>query len=471
MRWAATAVLTLPVLALSAAPASAHGLVGRADLPIPEWLFTWGAVMVLVVSFVALAAMWREPRLQRDSWRPLPTRISRVLTSRVVDVTCGAIGLGLLALVTYTGAFGSRIVSENFAPTFVYVGFWLGLLLLSVLFGDVFRVFNPWRAGGRLLGWLLGPHRSKPMPYPERLGYWPAVIGLIAFAWLEIGSASGDEPATIAAATIFYSGVTWAAMAAYGVETWSDRGETFSVYFGFFARMSIFERRERTIGIRPPLSGLPAIPMLPGLVAFVIVMIGTVSFDGFSGGATWQSILGPLLNSSAAAGMEPRSRLEAAYAVALAVVLVLVYGFYRLGIEGAHGVDRRHSRRALARGWAHSLVPIAFAYAAAHYVSLLLFQGQALAPLASDPLGRDWDLFGTATWSIDYGFIRADPFWYMQVALVIVGHLAALALAHDKALAVYDDTGRATRSQLWMLTVMAGFTTLALWLLSAANQG
>ena len=144
---------------------------------------------------------------------------------------------------------------------------------------------------------------------------------------------------------------------------------------------------------------------------------------------------------------------------------------YRLGISGAHGVDRRHSKRELSRTFAHSLIPIALAYAAAHYVSLLLFQGQALAPLASDPLGRGSDIFGTATWGIDYAFVTAEAFWYIQFAMVIGGHLAALALAHDRALAIYEDGRAATRSQMWMLAVMAGFTTLALWLLSEASKG
>ena len=134
-------------------------------------------------------------------------------------------------------------------------------------------------------------------------------------------------------------------------------------------------------------------------------------------------------------------------------------------------MDRSMPARELSRAFAASLVPIALAYAAAHYVSLLLFQGQALAPLASDPFGEGWDLLGTSSWTIDYSFLSAEVFWYLQLGFVVLGHVAALMLAHDKALVTYDDPGAATRSQYAMLTVMIGFTTLALWLLSEASKG
>ena len=117
-----------------------------------------------------------------------------------------------------------------------------------------------------------------------------------------------------------------------------------------------------------------------------------------------------------------------------------------------------------------SLVPIVFAYAVAHYFTLLLFQGQGISFLASDPLGDGSDLFGTADSQIDYTIIGANATWYWQVGFVILGHVAALMLAHDRALALYKDAKEAVRSQYWMLGIMVGFTTLALWLLSQANQ-
>src|ERR687895_661309 len=131
-----------------------HGISVRSDLPIPEWLFGWAAAMVLVVSFVALATLWPKPRLQQPRWRPLPGGIGRILASRPVEIACGAIGVFLLALTVYAGLEGTESTSANWAPIFIYVIFWLAFVPLSLLFGDVFRAFNPWRAIGRGVAWV-----------------------------------------------------------------------------------------------------------------------------------------------------------------------------------------------------------------------------------------------------------------------------------------------------------------------------
>ena len=127
------------------------------------------------------------------------------------------------------------------------------------------------------------------------------------------------------------------------------------------------------------------------------------------------------------------------------------------------------SARDLRRAFVHSLVPIAMVYVAAHYLTFLVFEGQAISYLASDPLGQGWDLFGTASDTIDYGVLGQNAAWYLQVGFVVAGHVAALTLAHDRALTLYPDRRLAVRSQYWMLGVMVGFTTLALWLLAAAQ--
>ena len=110
-------------------------------------------------------------------------------------------------------------------------------------------------------------------------------------------------------------------------------------------------------------------------------------------------------------------------------------------------------------------------YVAAHYLTFLLFEGQAIGYLASDPFGRGWDLFGTASASIDFNWLSQSGAWYLQVGFVVVGHVAALALAHDRALVLYGQAKLAVRSQYWMLGVMVGFTSLALWLLAQAGSG
>jgi hypothetical protein len=451
-----------------------HGISVRSDLPIPEWLFGWAAAMVLVVSFVALAVLWPEPRLQKPTWRPLPGGIGRVLGSRPVEILCGGFGVFLLGLTIYAGLEGTQSTTANLAPIFIYVIFWLALVPLSVVFGDVFRAFNPWRAIGRAVAWgartVSRDELPAPLEYPAWLGRWPAAAGIFCFATMELVASNGDKPESLAIATLVYSALTFIAMALYGVECWIERGEAFSVYFNLFSRISPVETRNREVGLRKPLSGLPRLEQLPGTVALVSVMIGSVSFDGFTGKRPWNSISPDIAQFFQDRGLSPAHSLELTFLLGLIGGVLFVAGFYWLGVLGARSVGGGFSARRLAHEFVHSLVPIALAYVAAHYFTLLLFQGQAIVYLASDPLGNGSDIFGTADNQIDYTLIGADATWYWQVGFVVVGHVAALMLAHDRALALYDDAKLAVRSQYWMLAVMVGFTSLALWLLSSANS-
>ena len=451
-----------------------HGISVRSDLPIPEWLFGWAAAMVLVVSFVALAVLWPEPRLQKPGWRPLPDGIGRALASRPVEIVCGAIGVFLLGLTIYTGLEGTQSTTANFAPIFIYVIFWLGLVPLSVVFGDVFRAFNPWRAVGRAVAWLARTisrgDLPAPLEYPAWLGRWPAAAGIFCFATMELVASNGDKPETLAIAALLYSALTFIAMALYGVERWIDRGEAFSVYFNLFSRLSPIETRDREVGLRQPLSGLPQLEPLPGTVGLVCVMIGSVSFDGFTGKRPWNSISPDIAQFFQDRGLSPEHALELTFLLGLIGGVLFVAAVYWLGVLGARSVGGGFSARRLAQEFAHSLVPIALAYVAAHYFTLLVFQGQGIFYLASDPLGKGSDIFGTADTQIDYTVIGADATWYWQVGFVVAGHVAALMLAHDRALAIYEDNKLAVRSQYWMLAVMVGFTSLALWLLSSAGS-
>jgi hypothetical protein len=169
-------------------------------------------------------------------------------------------------------------------------------------------------------------------------------------------------------------------------------------------------------------------------------------------------------------GLSATTGLEIAYTLGLLGVIAVAALLFWFGVQGMRTVDQRYPSRDLAQRFAHSLVPIAFAYVLAHYFSFLAYQGQALGFLASDPLGRGWDLFGTTSSTIDYTVVSANGIWYVQVGALVVGHVAGLVMAHDRALVVFEDPKRATRSQYWMLATMVAFTSLGLWLLSSLSR-
>ncbi len=453
------------------ASACAHGIVGKADLPIPVWLFSWTAAIVLVVSFVALSTLWTRPRLQSEHRKRLfamPVAVARL---------ANVFGIGMFVLVVYAGFAGAQVPNANLSITFVYVVFWVGMPVASVLFGDIFRALSPWRSCSRAIRWLgrqVAPRAFSrpPLRYPEKLGVWPAVAVLIGFAWLELVYVPADRehPATIAALSLVYFLAMLAGMLLFGVEEWGGRADGFGVYFNLLSRISALCQDGRGVVYRRRLlSGLADIQVRTGTVALVCAIIGTTTFDGLSNGGVWRTNEPSLQQLFADLGFNQTPAIELAYSLGLVLCVALVAAVYRLGIAGVSSVSHRFGTTQLSRSFAHTLVPIGFAYVLAHYFSLLIWQGQAIGYLASDPLGNGTNLLGTSSYEIDYAILSYAAIWYVQVAALIAGHVGGLALAHDRALAVYPNGQEAIRSQYWMLAVMVAFTSFGLWLLSAVG--
>jgi hypothetical protein len=464
----------LAAATIAPATASAHGLVGKQDLPIPRVLFAWAAAIVLVLSFIGLGVLWKRARWETGYEERAVLRVPRAL-----EIPCGVLGVATFAIGVYAGLAGNPEATSNLLPTLIYVLFWVGLPFASAVFGDVFRPFNPWLAIARATGWLVrrvgGESVPEPLPYPERLGRWPAVIGILGFAWLELVYVDKDNTVKLAVISMAYCVVQLVAMSIYGADRWSRRGDAFGVYFNLFSRLAPLHWRAGRLYVRPPLAGVTRLRVIPGTVALVCVLIGSTSFDGFSQGQIWNGsngttgVAGRLQDFFTGLGMNLQGGLEAGFTIGLLVMIGLIAGLYRLGINGMSDIgEKPYPASELSRRFVHSLVPIALAYVVAHYFSLLVYQSQATAYLISDPLGNGDNFFGTAGLGIDYSVISATQVWYVQVAALIAGHVSGLILAHDRALATYTNLKAATRSQYWMLTVMVAFTCLGLYLLSEA---
>jgi hypothetical protein len=443
----------------------AHGIGTVRDLPVPKWLFLYGAGVVLVVSFVGLALLWRRPVLEDyRGGRPLRL-ISRVLLSQALRVVLGTASFLLLLLVFATALVGERSELGNLAPTFVYVVFWLGIVLLSVLFGNIWPTINPWKAAADGAEWIAGRlgAQSRPLDYPERLGCWPAAAGLFCFAALELAYYDPSDPRVLALAIAIYSAYQWIGALLYGSAAWFPKADAFTVYFGLLARIAPFGTEEgedgrRAIRLRPPFIGLARLRNpWPGTIAFVAVMLGSVAFDGFSRTTPWMNrriqqgdIEGTLFN-----------------AAGLLVVVLVAASLYLLAAEASKALAR--TRLPLERAFVASLVPIALVYAVSHYFSLFAVQIQFMVPLFSDPFGFGWDLFGTVDFTPHVALFTPKTIWYVQVATLILGHVAALALAHDRALALFRESpSRALRTQYPFLVLMVGYTVGGLYLLSVS---
>lgn len=464
-----------------------HGFGSAVGVPVPAWLFAWAASIVLVASFVGLAMLWPEPRLAQIQPRRL------VGVPRWFGHAAGAVGVVWFALVVLSGTAGTQLPNANLAPTAVFVLFWVGIPILSAAFGDVFRAFNPWLAIARAIRWgagRLGVGRSlgQPLPYPTRLGRWPAVAGVLAFGWLELAYVGRDRPATLAMLAFGYALLQLIAMLTFGIETWTEQGDAFAVVFGLFSRLSPLEWRDGAVWLRPPLSRAFGLRATPGTVVLLCAMIGTTTFDALASGPAWRGVAPQLERGLAHLGAAGTAPVELASTIGLVFCVLLCGAVYWAGVRGISAISPNRSRSELARAFLPSLVPIALGYLVAHYFSLLATQGQAVVPLISDPLGTGANLFGTAGVTIDYGLVSKGLIWYVQVGALLGGHVAGLLLAHDRAVGLYSREWEvsaarvgpggvlvldhrindATRSQYWMLGVMVAFSCLGLWLLSVA---
>lgn len=435
---------------LLAEPALAHGVGGRVDLPVPRSFFVVGASLALVLSFVLLSALWKTPRMETQRpGRPFPEVMQGMLRSRTLEWILRIAFLALFLVVLVGALGGSR--SRNLAPVATFVWFWVGMAFVSALLGDWWATISPWDTLARLLGIAEDRHT-----YPARLGRWPACAGLLVFVWIELTQPFGPSARALGVAIGLYTVATLAGMAWFGRGPWNRNGEAFAVYLGILSRIAPLSRDEQgRVELRAPLSRLPGLEPQPGLVAFIIVMLGSTTFDGVSRLGPWSDLL---QKASSDAGR------VAIGTVGLVVVTAAVWAAYQLAMAAAASISGS-PRRALSVRFIHSLVPIAFAYVVAHYFSLLLIEGQLGLSAISDPFGTGMDIFGTADWRVNLTIVSINTIWWVQVVAIVAGHIGGVILAHDRAVAMWEPK-LAIRTQYAFLGVMVLFTAVGLLILS-----
>jgi len=489
-RWLTVAGGTAFALVLSASKARAHAFGARYDLPLPLDLYLVGAGAAVALSFVVMAFMFRaRPEESGTPWADLTVfKPVRALLHPAVVGTLQAAAIGLFFLVLGTGLFGTQKTAANFAPTFVWIIWWVGFAYLAALVGNPWPVVNPWSV---LYSWAektfaclsndrrLGLH----LPYPAQLGAWPAVVLFGCFAWFELISESARSPATLATAIVVYSGITWLGMLAFGRGTWLAGGEAFSLAFDVFGRFAPLGGRgldsppgdgPSRLFLRPYAGALVVTtPCRLSMTAFVVLMLSTVTFDGFKETPLWggllkgvaaSPLLHPLIRGIHDLGFDLHQVLQTAILALFPLVFLLVYLCFAWATKRAAADPRPVTE--IAGLFVYSLVPIAIAYHLAHYLSYLVLAGQFIIPLASDPFGFGWDLFGTAGYKIEIGLIDAKFIWYMAVVSIVGGHVIAVGVAHFTALEVFETPQTALRSQYPLMVLMVGYTMASLWILS-----
>ena len=422
-----------------------------------------GAAWALTFTFALVAFAWRRPRFDPlKPGHPLPAALTTLVDARVTRWTVAAAALAFAVWVVLAGVWGPQTQSNALLGAF-YVLLWVGLVALSLLFGPVWRVISPMRTVYLLLRRIpLGRLRRRRVSYPEGWGYRPAAVGLFAFVWMELASPNAASLPAVRAWLLIYA-VAMLVGAWLCGQRWLARADPFGVYSMAVSRLSPFRRNPTTgkIVIGNPFDHLPSLPVRPGVVVTLAVLLGSTAFDSFSSSPTWRGFADGI---SRGFGMAPTVSSSVLRTVGLIVFISVVAVSFSLAARATGGVDR-DQRRTLPGQMAHSLIPIVVGYIFAHYLSYLVERGQQAVIALADPFGRGWNLFGLAHLHVAY-VLSAHPqvLAAIKVACVVTGHVMAVIAAHDRALRLLP-AGHQLTGQLTMMLVMVGYTFTGLYLL------
>jgi hypothetical protein len=355
--------------------------------------------------------------------------------------------------------------AQNPTAGVVYVLFWVGAVAFaSAVLGPVWRWLNPVRTL-YLLGCAVlrsGP-REGLLPYPPRLGTWPAAAGLLGFAWLELVAPQRDTLPVLRAWFGAYFGLMLMGAVVFG-STWFDRADGFQVASQLYGRLSVLGRRpgDHAWVLRNPLDGIASAAVLPGLAVTVCVMLGSTVYDAGANSTLWIRV-----EQSGVTGIVTAGTLGLVGTVLLVVALFL--GAVRLAgrLGGPAGEAEGTGIRALPGMFAPSIVPIALGYVVAHYYSLLVLTGQSTVGQLADPLGTGANLLGLGGRPLLTGWVQPSFVASFQVTAIVVGHVIGVVVAHDRAVGLFP-RARAVAGQLPLLALMVLFTISGLLLLFAA---
>jgi hypothetical protein len=441
----------------------AHGLGGSGDLPVPYAYAMIGAAWALTFTFALVAFAWRRPRFDPlKPGHPLPTALTRLINARATRWTAAGVALVFAVWVVLAGVWGPESQSNALLGVF-YVLLWVGLVALSLVFGPVWRVISPMRTVYLLQRRITPERLHRPrLSYPEGWGYRPAALGLFAFVWMELASPNSASLPWVRTWLLLYAVVLLGGAWLCG-QRWLARADPFGVYSMAASRLSPFRRNPATgkIVVGNPLDHLPSLPVRPGVVLMLAVLLGSTAFDSFSSSPTWRGFADQLTR---AFGLGPTLSSSLPRTIGLIIFISVVAVTFSLGARATGGVDRQQ-RRALPRQMAHSLIPIVVGYIFAHYLSYLVERGQQAVFSLADPFGRGWNLFGLAHLHVAYVLSQHPPVLAaIKVTCVVTGHIVAVIAAHDKALRLLP-AGHQLTGQLTMMLVMVSYTFTGLYLL------
>lgn len=436
----ALAILAEPVVAHTIGLSSSYGTGGS----VPTWLTIMTGGVVIGASFL-FTSLLTDHGAVRDvtAWGlSLPTSPSVSVAVLWVVRLCS---IAILALIVVTGLTGPATPTRNFAILAVWAGWWAGYTMTVYLVGNTWPAVNPWRALASLFP------RFGPVSYPDRLGAWPSVIGLLALVWIEVISPVADDAHLLVSLILGYTVVTLAGALVVGTDPWFTYVDPIARVFRYYGRLAPIQRTETGIQFKMPSSALVEHPVSdePGTTAFIIALLWVTTYDGFVSTPAWASIIRPLVSL----GLPP-----------LLVYFITIVGGFALFFAAYKGAAAKVRDTAntyvstdfLERWFAPSLIPIGAGYHLAHFLGYFLSLSLALAAVVMNPFNPPAEVL-----------LVVIPDWFgtLQLLLILLGHVIAVWVAHALSIDVFPGILKPIRSQYPFVVVMIFYTMSSMWII------
>lgn len=443
----------------------AHGFGQRIDLPVPLYLYLFGGGLVVVVSFLMLGFLSKnfvEKITNYPSKKISDIFLVKYLESSYFLDPLKFAFVVLLCASLYGGFYGDQFSAVNILPTMVWILFAIGVTFTSALIGNIWKVINPLKTiyeYGEWVGSKLKISIQKES-LPALPGVWVAFSLFFIFRWIENISGIADHASVLTLLVVYYMFLTFIGMFFFGKQEWLERADPFNIFFTILSRFSITEVKNNQLYVRPPAIGLLAQKPITSEVSFILLMLSTVAADGILTTPLFNSLYTILI---ATVGLS----YEVAGTLALILLFILFATIYYFFSFLTKKISKdTSSTYVVAMRYIYSLLPIAIAYEIAHYVSILVVDGQRVVYLISDPFNKGWDILGTASYKISYSVLNLKMLWNFQVFLIVIGHVIAILVSHSIALQYFKDEKKALISQYPMLILMILYSVLSLWIMA-----
>ena len=401
-----------------------HGIINVGDLPIPFDMVLNAAVLAVVLTFVFLKVSWKESILTSEE----------KLFSTNQSFSGKLFGFLILALLTVPGLVSNEAAKVSISPLILWVFLWIGVPVLGLLFGDLYAKFNP-------LSILVNREGESKNVYI-------ASFLFICLTWFELVWSKPGNPRHIGIVFLILF-LTVSAIQKFYKKTIIEV-DPLLVLHHLYSKMRVTNKAPV---FKTLLNNLANLSQLKGMEYFILLMIGTVTYDGLRETTFWFNIFGT------------RTYETAFSTLAFLSMNLIVIIFYRFACYFAirvSGEDLNLNEISLKFG--HTMLPIAFAYHVTHYLGLLLFESQTLLYRLNDPLGFGWNLFNAQEATVDY-FLEPVILWTIMVIVTLAGHMLSVVLAHDLSVKIFGHQ-KSDKTQYIFLFITVALTLQALFVLS-----